>query len=84
MPDLADLFEEENAKALEKIRKEMAAEDAAWKALPESEKLRIMQEREAKMNALFDETYAQEEEVCDNCGEFPENCECDDEHDEDE
>lgn len=48
MQDLNDLFREEEEKALAKTKKEMAEEQAAWDALPQSEKDRITAEYEAK------------------------------------
>lgn len=71
---LHELMAEDEAKALEQTRREIAAEDAAWKALPQSERDRISAEREAKFADIPD---AEDEEACDECGEFPENCECD-------
>lgn len=55
-----ELFADEEAAALEKGRAEIAAEDAAWAALPEAEKIRILAEREA----LIPDPVA-----CPECGE---------------
>lgn len=53
-----DPFAEYEAELLEQARKRIAAEDAAWEALPQSEKDRIMAEREAKWAALEDAAHA--------------------------
>lgn len=43
-----ELFADEEAAALEKGRAEIAAEDAAWAALPPEQKLAIIADREAR------------------------------------
>lgn len=76
-------FDEYDSELMAKAKAEIAKEDAAWAKLPEAEKLRILQEREAKANALFDAMYNQdEEECCDECGEQLDYCICDDEDEE--
>lgn len=58
MKTLAELFEEDELKRIEKQRVEQAKEDADWNALPQSEKDRILAEREAyweKFDAVADE-----------------------------
>lgn len=47
-----ELFSEYEAERLAKGKAEQAAEDAAWLALPQAEKDRILAERQAKMDAL--------------------------------
>lgn len=49
---LGDLMAEYEAERLAEARKEMEKEQAAWDALPQSEKDRIFAEREAKWEAL--------------------------------
>lgn len=51
--DIWDIFAEEEAKRLAETRAEIAAEDAAWRALPQAERDRILAEREDKWDALF-------------------------------
>lgn len=46
-----ELFSEYEAERLAKAKAEQAAEDAAWLALPQAEKDRILAERQAKMDA---------------------------------
>jgi len=53
MTNIWDLFKEEEERRLEAERKIIAAEDAAWQALPQAERDRINAEREAKWDALF-------------------------------
>jgi hypothetical protein len=48
-----DLFKEEEERRVEAERKIIAAEDAAWQALPQAERDRINAEREAKWDALY-------------------------------
>ena len=55
-----ELFADEEAAALEKGRAEIAAEDAAWAALPQERKLAIIAAREA----LIPDPVA-----CPECGE---------------
>ena len=62
MKTLGELMDEDDAIRLAQTKAEIAAEDAAWAKLPESEKLRILQEREAKANAIFDRIYEEEAE----------------------
>lgn len=50
----ADIFADYEEKRLAQSRAEIAKEDAAWEALPQSEKDRIMAEREAKFAAMAD------------------------------
>ncbi len=53
MTNIWDLFKEEEERRLEAERKIIAAEDAAWQALPQAERDRINAEREAKWDAFF-------------------------------
>ena len=64
-----DLFNEEEERLLKEGRAEIAAEDAAWQALPQAERDRILAEREAKRaewdalySALDDEALEDEDE----------------------
>ena len=50
-----DLFADEEAAALEKGRAEIAAEDAAWAALPPEQKLAIIAAREARYTDIPDD-----------------------------
>ena len=70
---LDELMAEEEAAALEKGRAEIAAEDAAWAALPPEQKLAIIAAREARYTDIPDD----EEEGSDDDDQ-------DDEDDEDE
>jgi len=77
-----ELFADEEAAALEKGRAEIAAEDAAWAALPPEQKLAIIAAREA----LIPDPVA-----CPECGETECHADCpqyadeqEDEDDEDE
>jgi len=77
MASLHELMAEEEAAALERTRLEIAAEKAAWDALtPEAQQV-ILDKRQAEYDALWNGMDAAEEEACDECGEYPENCECD-------
>ena len=51
--DIWDLFKEEEERRVEAERKIIAAEDAAWRALPQAERDRISAERQARLEALF-------------------------------
>jgi len=51
--DIWDIFEQEEAKRLEEERAAIAAELAAFRALPQAEQDRISAERQAKLDALF-------------------------------
>ena len=53
MTNIWDLFNEEEERRVAAERKLIAAEDAAWQALPQAERDRITAEREAKWDALF-------------------------------
>jgi predicted Fe-S protein YdhL (DUF1289 family) len=59
---LGDLFAEEENKALEKARAEIAQETADWHALPEEEKQRINREREERFANVPDEPEEPEED----------------------
>jgi hypothetical protein len=61
MKTLHELMAEEEAKLEAKAKVEIAAEDAAWAALPQAEKDRINAERDAYW-AKFDETYTDDHE----------------------
>ena len=50
-----ELFADEEAAALEKGRAEIAAEDAAWAALPPEQKLAIIAAREARYTDIPDD-----------------------------
>ena len=60
MTNIWDLFNEEEERLLAEGRAEIAAEDAAWQALPQAERDRIIAEREAK-NAEWDALLSDEE-----------------------
>ena len=60
MTNIWDLFNEEEERLLAEGRAEIAAEDAAWQALPQAERDRITAEREAK-NAEWDALLSDEE-----------------------
>jgi hypothetical protein len=60
MTNIWDLFNEEEERLLAEGRAEIAAEDAAWQALPQAERDRINAEREAK-NAEWDALLSDEE-----------------------
>jgi hypothetical protein len=62
MKTLAELFEEDEIKRIEKQRAEQAKEDATWNALPQSEKDRIIAEREAYWEKFDTVTDEQEDE----------------------
>jgi predicted Fe-S protein YdhL (DUF1289 family) len=49
---LHELFSQDEEERLAKARAEMAAEKAAWDALPDDEKLRILTEQEARWAAM--------------------------------
>ena len=53
MQDLNDIFAAEEERLLAEGRAAIAAEDAAWNALPQAERDRILAEREGKWDALF-------------------------------
>ena len=53
MTNIWDLFKEEEERRVAAERKIIAAEDAAWQALPQAERDRIIDERHAKWDALF-------------------------------
>jgi hypothetical protein len=55
MTDIWELFREEEERRVAAERKLIAVEDAAWNALPQAERDRIIAEREAKWEALSDE-----------------------------
>jgi hypothetical protein len=62
MTDIWEWFREEEERRLEAERKIIAAEDAAWAALPQAERDRIIAEREAKWEALPDEPETDDED----------------------
>jgi len=62
MSTLNDLFAEDEAIRLAKVRREIEAEDAAWAALPQAEKDRIIAEREAAWSALEEDEEGDDEE----------------------
>lgn len=67
--ELSSLFTEEEDKMLERATREVLAEKAAWDALPQAERDRILAEGEAKLEAMFAAEAAPEEIVyCDECG----------------
>lgn len=51
---LGDLIRDEEARIVANSRREIAAEDAAWKALSDEERAAITAEREAKWDAFAD------------------------------
>jgi hypothetical protein len=53
MTNIWDLYKEEEERRVEAERKIIAAEDAAWRALPQAERDRISAERQARLEALF-------------------------------
>jgi len=59
-----DLFNEEEERRAEAERKLIADEDAAWRALPQAERDRILAERAAKFNDvdIDDEPDGEDEE----------------------
>lgn len=68
MSTLAEFFAEEEKKLEEKAKAEIAAERAAWDALPQAEKDRINAERDAywasldeAMNDALDDPYAEDD-----------------------
>ena len=67
--DFADYIAELEARA----KAEIAKEDAAWAALPQAEKDRILAEREAK---YFTHDIPDSEECCEVCGYPLDHCEC--------
>jgi hypothetical protein len=54
MKDMGDLMDEYEAEREARAKVEMAAEKAAWDALPQAEKDRINAQRQAKFAALMD------------------------------
>ena len=66
MTDIWDMFNEEEERRVAAERKLIAAEDAAWQALPQAERDRINAEREAKWDALFSEEEPEDEDEGDN------------------
>jgi hypothetical protein len=66
--DLASLIMEEQEAALAKTRAEIAAEKAAWDALPQSERDRIQAERDAMYADCpgIDDLYDDEDEEDEN------------------
>ena len=62
MKDMGDLMDEYEAEREARAKVEMAAEKAAWDALPQAEKDRINAQREAKFAALMDFDPDEEEE----------------------
>ena len=62
MTNIWDLFNEEEERLLAEGRAEIAAEDAAWKALPQAERDRISAERQARLDALFGAEDSDEDE----------------------
>lgn len=59
--NLDDLFAEDDAKALETARKEIAQENAAWEALPQNEKDRVNAERQQKLEKFFETNEAEDD-----------------------
>lgn len=66
MNTLADFIAEEEKKMEEKAKAEIAAEKAAWDALPQAEKDRILAERDAYWSRLEDDII---DDVLDRDGE---------------
>jgi hypothetical protein len=66
MTDIWELFREEEERRVQEERKLIAVEDAAWNALPQAERDRIIAEREAKWEALSDEPETDDEEEDDD------------------
>ena len=62
MKDMGDLMDEYEAEREARAKVEMAAEKAAWDALPQAEKDRINAQRAAKFAALMDFDPDEEEE----------------------
>jgi hypothetical protein len=62
MTDIWELFREEEERRVAAERKLIAVEDAAWNALPQAERDRIIAEREAKWEALSDEPETDDED----------------------
>ena len=60
--DIWDMFREEEERRLEQERAAIAAEMAAWRALPQAEQDRISAEREAKVAAMFDDAGPDDED----------------------
>lgn len=69
MTSLADLFAEEEAKNVAKVRAEMAEEKAAWDALTDAERADLIAANAAKWEARFagcdDEPEEDEDEEAD-------------------
>jgi hypothetical protein len=62
MTSIWDLFKEEEERRVEAERKIIAAEDAAWQALPQAERDRINAERAAKFDFIEGEEPEDEDE----------------------
>jgi hypothetical protein len=62
MTNIWDLYKEEEERRVEAERKIIAAEDAAWRALPQAERDRISAERQARLEALFGAEDSDEDE----------------------
>lgn len=78
MTNIWDLFKEEEERRVQEERKLIAAEDAAWRALPQAERDRIIAERQAKWDALSEEQETDNEDPtsCDMCGDDLDDGEC--------
>lgn len=76
MTDIWEWFREEEERRVEAERKLIAAEDAAWRALPQAERDRIIAEREAKKDALFSDEEPEDPTSCDMCGDDLDDGEC--------
>jgi hypothetical protein len=70
---LDELIAGEQETALARTRAEMAAEKAAWEAIPQAERDRQTAAMEAKYGAAQE---AVEEIECQSCGELADDCEC--------
>lgn len=64
--DFDELMREEEANAYERTKAEIAAEQAAWEALPQAERDRINSERTARLDAFFDAVVVAEAEESDD------------------
>lgn len=62
MEDINDIFAAEEERLLAEGRAAIAAEDAAWDALPQAERDRIAEERWAALFSALDEEYDEEED----------------------
>ncbi len=74
--NLSELMAEEETRLRAEAQAEIAAEKAAWDALTPEQQAAVIAAREAKYEAMFEASNESDEDLCGECGESEDDCEC--------